>query len=152
MTNLDNAPPFWHIVSDLVRNAQGRIAQFIRKVGEAQVYTSIIVPGIALRQHKERVAAACCTARESPRPCKSCLSKRLPTPRRVHFEFFLRKAASGSGRMICSLLPKRSPWIWFLYLTTNATLLALIASRLSHRHPYEGTRHTPDLHSGHGLS
>jgi len=31
------------IVSDLVRNPQGRIAQHVRKVGEAQVCTSIIV-------------------------------------------------------------------------------------------------------------
>lgn len=32
-----------NIVSDLVRNPQGRITQRIRKVGEAQVCTSIIV-------------------------------------------------------------------------------------------------------------
>lgn len=32
-----------NIVSDLVRNPQGRVAQRIRKVGEAQVCTSIIV-------------------------------------------------------------------------------------------------------------
>ena len=32
-----------NIVSDLVRNPQGRIAQRIRRVGEAQVCTSIIV-------------------------------------------------------------------------------------------------------------
>ena len=32
-----------NIVSDLVRNPQGKIAQHIRKVGEAQVCTSIIV-------------------------------------------------------------------------------------------------------------
>jgi tRNA(fMet)-specific endonuclease VapC len=32
-----------NIVSDLVRNPQGRIAQQIRKIGEAQVCTSIIV-------------------------------------------------------------------------------------------------------------
>ncbi len=32
-----------NIVSDLVRNPQGRIAEHIRKVGEAQVCTSIIV-------------------------------------------------------------------------------------------------------------
>ena len=32
-----------NIVSDLVRNPQGRIAQHIRKIGEAQVCTSIIV-------------------------------------------------------------------------------------------------------------
>ena len=32
-----------NIVSDLVRNPQGRIAQHVRKVGEAQVCTSIIV-------------------------------------------------------------------------------------------------------------
>jgi tRNA(fMet)-specific endonuclease VapC len=32
-----------HIVSDLVRNPQGKVAQQIRKVGEAQVCTSIIV-------------------------------------------------------------------------------------------------------------
>lgn len=32
-----------NIVSDLVRNPQGRITQQIRKVGEAQVCTSIIV-------------------------------------------------------------------------------------------------------------
>ncbi len=31
------------IVSDLVRNPQGKVAQHIRKVGEAQVCTSIIV-------------------------------------------------------------------------------------------------------------
>jgi tRNA(fMet)-specific endonuclease VapC len=31
------------IVSDLVRNPRGRIAQHVRKVGEAQVCTSIIV-------------------------------------------------------------------------------------------------------------
>jgi tRNA(fMet)-specific endonuclease VapC len=30
-------------VSDLVRNPQGKVAQHIRKVGEAQVFTSIIV-------------------------------------------------------------------------------------------------------------
>jgi tRNA(fMet)-specific endonuclease VapC len=34
-----------NIVSDLVRNPQGRVAQHIRKVGEAQVCTSIIVAG-----------------------------------------------------------------------------------------------------------
>ena len=32
-----------HIVSDLVRNPQGKVAQHIRKVGEAKVCTSIIV-------------------------------------------------------------------------------------------------------------
>jgi tRNA(fMet)-specific endonuclease VapC len=32
-----------NIVSDLVRNPQGRIAQHIRKIGEGQVCTSIIV-------------------------------------------------------------------------------------------------------------
>lgn len=32
-----------NIVSDLVRNPQGKVAQQIRKVGEAQVSTSIIV-------------------------------------------------------------------------------------------------------------
>lgn len=32
-----------NIVSDLVRNPQGRVAQHIRKVGEAQLCTSIIV-------------------------------------------------------------------------------------------------------------
>ena len=32
-----------NIVSDLVRNPQGRISQYIRKIGEAQVCTSIIV-------------------------------------------------------------------------------------------------------------
>jgi tRNA(fMet)-specific endonuclease VapC len=32
-----------NIVSDLVRNPQGRIAQHIRQIGEAQVCTSIIV-------------------------------------------------------------------------------------------------------------
>ena len=32
-----------NIVSDLVRNPQGHIAQHIRKIGEAQVCTSIIV-------------------------------------------------------------------------------------------------------------
>ena len=32
-----------NIVSDLVRNPQGRVTQHIRKVGEAQVCTSIIV-------------------------------------------------------------------------------------------------------------
>jgi tRNA(fMet)-specific endonuclease VapC len=32
-----------NIVSDLVRNSDGRITQFIRKIGEAQVCTSIIV-------------------------------------------------------------------------------------------------------------
>ena len=32
-----------NIVSDLVRNPQGRIAEHIRKVGEAQVRTCIIV-------------------------------------------------------------------------------------------------------------
>jgi len=32
-----------NIVSDLVRNPQGRVAQYIRKIGEARVRTSIIV-------------------------------------------------------------------------------------------------------------
>jgi tRNA(fMet)-specific endonuclease VapC len=32
-----------NIVSDLVRNPQGRVAQHIRKIGEAQVCTSIVV-------------------------------------------------------------------------------------------------------------
>ena len=32
-----------NIVSDLVRNPQGKVAQHIRKVGETQVCTSIIV-------------------------------------------------------------------------------------------------------------
>jgi len=32
-----------NVVSDLVRNPQGKVAQHIRKVGEAQVFTSIIV-------------------------------------------------------------------------------------------------------------
>jgi tRNA(fMet)-specific endonuclease VapC len=34
-----------NMVSDLVRNPQGRVAQHIRKIGEAQVCTSIIVAG-----------------------------------------------------------------------------------------------------------
>jgi tRNA(fMet)-specific endonuclease VapC len=34
-----------NIVSDLVRNPQGKVARRIRKVGEAQVCTSIIVAG-----------------------------------------------------------------------------------------------------------
>jgi len=32
-----------NILSDLVRNPQGRVAQHIRKIGEAQVCTSIVV-------------------------------------------------------------------------------------------------------------
>lgn len=32
-----------NIVSDLVRNPQGKVSQYIRRVGEAQVCTSIIV-------------------------------------------------------------------------------------------------------------
>jgi len=32
-----------NVVSDLVRNPQGRVAEHIRKIGEAQVCTSIIV-------------------------------------------------------------------------------------------------------------
>jgi tRNA(fMet)-specific endonuclease VapC len=32
-----------NIVSDLVRNPQGKVAQYIRKVGEGQVCNSIIV-------------------------------------------------------------------------------------------------------------
>jgi tRNA(fMet)-specific endonuclease VapC len=32
-----------NIVSDLVRNPQGKVAQSIRKVGETQVCTSIVV-------------------------------------------------------------------------------------------------------------
>jgi tRNA(fMet)-specific endonuclease VapC len=32
-----------NIVSDLIRNPQGRVAQHVRRVGEAQVCTSIIV-------------------------------------------------------------------------------------------------------------
>ena len=32
-----------NIVSDLVRHPQGRIAEYVRKVGEAQVCTSIVV-------------------------------------------------------------------------------------------------------------
>jgi tRNA(fMet)-specific endonuclease VapC len=32
-----------NIVSDLVRNPRGRIAEYISKVGEAQVWTSIVV-------------------------------------------------------------------------------------------------------------
>jgi tRNA(fMet)-specific endonuclease VapC len=32
-----------NVVSDLVRNPQGKVAQHIRKVGEAQICTSIIV-------------------------------------------------------------------------------------------------------------
>ena len=32
-----------NILSDLVRNPQGRVAQHIREIGEAQVCTSIIV-------------------------------------------------------------------------------------------------------------
>ena len=32
-----------NIVSDLIRHPQGRVAQHIREVGEAQVCTSIIV-------------------------------------------------------------------------------------------------------------
>jgi len=32
-----------NVVSDLVRNPQGKVAQHIRKVGEARVFTSIIV-------------------------------------------------------------------------------------------------------------
>jgi len=32
-----------NIVSDLIRNPRGRVAQHIREIGEAQVCTSIIV-------------------------------------------------------------------------------------------------------------
>ncbi len=32
-----------NVVSDLIRNPQGRVTEHIRRVGEAQVYTSIIV-------------------------------------------------------------------------------------------------------------
>ncbi|HWK45785.1 MAG TPA: PIN domain-containing protein [Stellaceae bacterium] len=32
-----------NIVSDLIRNPQGRIADHVRKIGEAQICTSIIV-------------------------------------------------------------------------------------------------------------
>ena len=32
-----------YIASDLVRNPQGKVAQHIRRVGEAQVCTSVIV-------------------------------------------------------------------------------------------------------------
>jgi tRNA(fMet)-specific endonuclease VapC len=50
-----------NIVSDLVRRPQGRIAEHVRKVGEAQVCTSIIVAAElrygATKKGSERLAA-----------------------------------------------------------------------------------------------
>jgi tRNA(fMet)-specific endonuclease VapC len=50
-----------NIVSDLIRNPQGRIADHIRKVGEAQVCTSIIVAAElrygAMKKASPRLAA-----------------------------------------------------------------------------------------------
>jgi tRNA(fMet)-specific endonuclease VapC len=50
-----------NIVSDLVRNPQGRVAQRIREVGEAQVCTSIIVAAElrygAMRRGSRRLSA-----------------------------------------------------------------------------------------------
>jgi tRNA(fMet)-specific endonuclease VapC len=50
-----------NIVSDLIRNPQGRIAQHIRKIGEAKVCTSIIVAAElrygAAKKHSVRLTA-----------------------------------------------------------------------------------------------
>ena len=50
-----------NVVSDLVRNPQGKVAQHIRKVGEAQVSTSIIVAAElrygAAKKRSERLSA-----------------------------------------------------------------------------------------------
>jgi tRNA(fMet)-specific endonuclease VapC len=50
-----------NVVSDLVRNPQGKVAQHIRKVGEAQVCTSIIVAAElrygAAKKHSPRLSA-----------------------------------------------------------------------------------------------
>ena len=40
-----------NIISDLIRNPQGRVTSRIREVGEAQVATSIIVAADPLCQH-----------------------------------------------------------------------------------------------------
>lgn len=50
-----------NVVSDLVRNPQGKVAQHIRKVGEAQVCTSIIVAAElrygAAKKHSPQLSA-----------------------------------------------------------------------------------------------
>jgi tRNA(fMet)-specific endonuclease VapC len=55
-----------NIVSDLVRNPQGRVAERIRKVGEAQVCTSIIVAA------ELRYGAAKKGSPRLPSRCVSC--------------------------------------------------------------------------------
>ncbi len=69
-----------NVVSDLVRNPQGRIAERIRKVGEVQVCTSIIVAaefryGARRRdRHASRRSSRRCSA-----PSTFYLSRRPPT-------------------------------------------------------------------------
>lgn len=52
-----------NIVSDLVRNPQGKVAQHIRTVGEARVYQHLRRCGIALPGHQESLTAALGPAR-----------------------------------------------------------------------------------------
>lgn len=99
-----------NIVSDLVRNPQGKVADRIRKVGEAQVCTSIIVAAeIRYGAEKRRRLSS----RPSLNWCwtrsKFCLWRPRPISPTVSFERALSEQVNLSATMIYLLPLRDSP-------------------------------------------
>jgi len=97
-----------NIVSDLVRNPHGNVAQHIRKVGEAQVCTSIIVAAElrygATKKGSPRLSAQLEAVLGRLKSCPSRCRPMLPTDCCVRD---LRRLADQSAPMTCSLRLRR---------------------------------------------
>ncbi len=91
-----------NILSDLVRNPQGRVAERVREVGEAQVCTSIIVTA-ELRYGAAQKGSPRLSAQLEAVLVRSrfCLSRRRPTPSMAGSAPGSSGPASRSAAMIC---------------------------------------------------
>src|SRR6266851_601736 len=94
-----------NVVSDLVRNPQGTVAQRIRKVGETRVCTSIIVAS-ELRYGAEKKGSQRLTTQLEVvlGLCRFFLSIRPQMLRTAGFEHSLSGSANRSAATTCSLL------------------------------------------------
>lgn len=116
-----------NIVSDLVRHPQGRIAEHVRKVGEAQVCTSIIVAA-ELRYGATKKGAQRLTAQlETVLGGLDVLPFEAPADAAYGLIRTRLEQARRSAATICSLLHTRSPSAAPSSPTTKRSSPALMA-------------------------
>lgn len=120
-----------NIVSDLVRNPQGKVAQRIRKVGETQVCTSIVVAA------ELRYGAAKSDRRGSRRSWKRCLGRLKSCPLSHRWMQLMDRCALALSRRArqlapttCSSRPTRLP------LVTRSSPITKRNSRVSRTFNY----------------